>query len=66
MRHLVHLQILMFFANFGELRHGEVRRVPLPRTPVNRALPESLSRDEVIMEVLGGPQAPVGKEAPWL
>src|ERR671911_472831 len=22
-------------ANFGELRHHEVRRIPLPRTPVN-------------------------------
>ena len=34
-------------------RASEVRRIPLLRTPVNRALPESLSRDEVIMEVLG-------------
>jgi hypothetical protein len=24
-------------ANFGELRHGEVRRIPLPRTPVYKA-----------------------------
>jgi hypothetical protein len=31
----------------------ELRRILLLRTPVNRALPESLSRDEVIMEVLG-------------
>ena len=22
--------------NFRELRHGEVRRIPLPRTPVNK------------------------------
>jgi hypothetical protein len=22
--------------NFSELRYGEVRRIPLPRTPVNR------------------------------
>ena len=26
---------LQLFANFGELRHYEVRRIPLPRTPVN-------------------------------
>src|SRR5215213_1076931 len=39
--------------NFSELRACEVRRIHLPRTPVNRALPEPLSRDEVIMEVLG-------------
>jgi hypothetical protein len=22
--------------NFGELRHSEVRRIPIPRTPVNK------------------------------
>ena len=32
---------------------NELPRIPLLRTPVNRTLPESLSRDEVIMEVLG-------------
>src|SRR5215207_11248201 len=26
-----------FLPNFGELRKGEVRRIPLPRTPVDRA-----------------------------
>src|SRR5215207_11478722 len=25
--------------NFGELRYGEVRRIPLPRTPVNKGAP---------------------------
>jgi hypothetical protein len=28
--------ITTFCANFGELRKGEVRRIPLPRTPVNK------------------------------
>jgi hypothetical protein len=32
---------------------SELRRIHLPRTLVNRVLPEPLSRDEVIMEVLG-------------
>jgi sporulation protein YlmC with PRC-barrel domain len=32
---------------------NELRRIPLLGSRVNRALPESLSRDEVIMEVLG-------------
>jgi hypothetical protein len=27
-------------ANFGELRNGEIRRIPLPRTPVNKAKKE--------------------------
>ena len=31
--------------NFRELRHGEVRRIPLPRTPVNRG--KSRGRDSV-------------------
>jgi hypothetical protein len=26
---------------FGELRHGEVRRIPIPRTPVNSRLAPS-------------------------
>ena len=25
------------FANFRELHNGEVRRIPIPRTPVNKA-----------------------------
>ena len=25
-------------ANFSELRRGEVRRIPLPRTPVNKGM----------------------------
>jgi hypothetical protein len=27
---------LLYAPNFGELRQGEVRRIHLPRTPVNR------------------------------
>jgi sporulation protein YlmC with PRC-barrel domain len=38
--------------DFGEWRLDELRRMHLPRTLVNRALPEPLSPDEVIMEVL--------------
>src|SRR5829696_3215565 len=33
----------MLGANFRELRYGEVRRIPLPRTPVNRMLPVDLA-----------------------
>jgi hypothetical protein len=28
--------VAMRSENFGELRHGEVRRILLPRTPVNK------------------------------
>src|ERR671914_1471005 len=31
-------------ANFGELRHGEVRRIPLPRTSVNKGEKRSYFR----------------------
>ena len=38
-------------ANFGELRKGEVRRIPLPRTRVN---PEAGGADRIINAVAVG------------
>ena len=33
-------------ANFGELRYGEVRRIPIPRTPVNKGKRKSRAQKE--------------------
>jgi hypothetical protein len=34
--HSIAVVITSFLTNFSELRHGEVRRISLPRTPVNK------------------------------
>src|SRR5918994_5971058 len=41
-------------ANFGELRYGEVRRLPLPRTPVNRGKKRTDCRREVYIGYMCG------------
>jgi hypothetical protein len=39
------------YANFSELRHDEVRRINLPRTPVDNERLDSLIQNTMISEV---------------
>jgi hypothetical protein len=34
--HSIAVVITSFLTNFSELRHGELPRIPIPRTPVNK------------------------------
>jgi hypothetical protein len=41
--HLIAVVFTSFLTNFSEFYKGEVRRIPLPRTPVNRGQVTPLS-----------------------
>jgi hypothetical protein len=52
--HIPHIRGEVVPANFGELRHGEVPRIPLPRNPVNNLFGECAGLGSLASSLLAG------------